>query len=141
MGSVFLDRYNGDTCTKIYSADDLSRLVKDSVEYYIGQAERANQKACKTKEEVRAETINEYAAENERLKAKLRRSIVILDSDVELERYERFCRDHAKCREGTKVDGGKVPYVKRFGTGFGFCTTVYCQVCGANEDITDPNVW
>jgi len=141
MSSIFLDRYDNDLLTKVYSPDDLAKIVRDSTLYYVREAERAFKSAAKTREEVKSETLNEYERENEQLKKKLRFSVARLGSDSELEMYKQFCDEHKKCMSGDRANWGKAPYVKQYGTGMGTCTEVYCQVCGAHKDITDMSNW
>jgi len=141
ISSIFLDRYDNRFLTHVYSADDLSRLVKDSVEYYERKADSARKQAQKTREEVRADTINEYESENRILKNKLKYAVVVLGSDLELERYKQFIAEHENCGKGYKIDSGRFPYVKQFGTGIGISTTVICPICGAEYDITDTSNW
>lgn len=136
MSSVFLDRYDNALMTRVFPADDLARLVKDSVSWYERKADKAIKEAAKTREEVRSETLNQYEEENRQLKAKLGRAVAILGNDVELERFNNFRREHMKCSVV-----GELPYVKQFATGIGTCTTVCCQGCGAERDITDTNDW
>lgn len=137
----FLDKYNNTIMKHVYSADDLANLVRDSVEYYSEMSDRAFETARKTREEVKAEVINEYAKENEEIKAKLKYAVVQLGSDLELERYKQFCHDHEKCLETCKANWGRTPYVRQTGTGIGVASVVVCQVCGAQQDITDFNNW
>ena len=134
------DEHGNTELVNIYNANELSKIVFDNINYYEQLANKANKKSNKTKEEVKQEVLNEYKAENESLKSQLRRSIVILDSDKGLEAYNAFVEKHEKCRM-TKATGGLIPYVMQQGHGFGCCTTVYCQVCDAHEDITDTTVW
>ena len=136
-----MDRYDGQLMTRVFPAEDLARLVKDSVEYYQQQADHANEQASKTREEVRNETLNQYEAENQRIKKKLERAVAILGSDLELDRYRSFLAEHKKCLSSGRANWGKAPYVKQVGTGLGNATTVVCQVCGAEQDITDFNDW
>lgn len=141
MGGFFFDRYNGDDLKKVFPAQDLAQLVKDSVEYYERQAEYARNQAKKTRQEVAKEIINEHEAENQRLKNRLRYAVAILGSDSELESYKRFCAEHEKCMSSSRANWGRAPYVKQVGTGVGTATTVVCQVCGAEQDITDISNW
>lgn len=137
---VFLEKYYSSKMASVYPADDLAQLVKDSVEYYEEQARLAREKANKTREEVRKETINEYEEENRLLKKRLEYAVAFLGSDLELDRYKEFVAEHKKCR-CNKTNSGMIPYVQQYGTGVGVATTVVCQVCGATKDITDVNSW
>lgn len=53
MSSIFMDRYDNDVLTKVYSPDDLAKIVRDSTLYYVKEAERAFNSAAKTREEVK----------------------------------------------------------------------------------------
>lgn len=141
MGGFFFDRYNGDDLKKVYPAEDLARLVKDSVEYYESQAENYRNQAQRTRQEVANEIVNEHEAENQRLQNKLKYAVAILNSDLELENYNRFLSEHEKCMRGSRANWGRVPYIKQVGTGIGTATTVVCQVCGAEQSITDFGNW
>lgn len=142
MTGVFMDRYDGKTMTKVFPANDLARLVRDSVKYYQDEARFANEKAKKTREEVSQEIVNEYEAENIRIKKELERAVAVLGSDLELERYRSFLSEHErKCLSSSRANWGKAPYIKQVGTGVGVATTVVCQVCGAEQEITDIGAW
>lgn len=125
----------------IYSAEELSKKVYDSIKYYQDNYLKAIDNMKKSKEEIKAEVNNEYEEENKYLRSQLNLSIVSLSSEAELEAYNQFVKKHERCRLKYKVDGGKMPYVIQQGNGLGCCTTVYCQVCGASKDITDSSVW
>ena len=122
-----------------------ARKLADEVAGKIIDAERrasdAYTLAHRTHDEVVKEVKNEHDAENARLKERLRFSVAELNSEKELEAYQKFVQAHEKCRLGRKIDGGKMPYVIQYGTGIGVCTTVVCQACGAREDITDSSIW
>ena len=139
--SIFMDHYDGQHMTRVFPADDLARLVRDSVEYYQQQADHANEQAGKTREEVKKDTLNQYEAENQRIKKKLERAVAILGSDLEMKRYLSFLSEHEKCLRSSRANWGRAPYVKQVGTGLGTATTVVCQVCGAEQDITDLSGW
>ena len=126
---------------EIYSAEELSKKVYDSIKYYQDNYLRIVDYTKKKKDEIKAEILNEYEKENKRLKSQLHLSIVSLASEAELEAYNQFVKKHEQCRLKYKIDGGKMPYVIQHGHGLGCCTTVYCQVCGASKDITDSSVW
>ena len=127
--------------TKIYTADDLAKIVRESIEYYQENYNEALQRANKTKEEVIQEIQNEYAEENKRLKEQLRLSVVQLASEQELKAYNEFVEEHLQCARKFRIHDGKVPYVIQKGTGVGTCSSVHCQICGASKDITDVSVW
>ena len=128
----------------IIAENEASRLaneVRDTIMQYHNIAQRALVKAERTKKQVRAEVLNEYATENECLRRELRYSVACVHSDKELDAYNKFVEKHQACQLGYKIDGGKMPYVVQFGTGVGVCTKVCCQICGETEDITDTSIW
>lgn len=125
---------------KIYSAENLSKAVYDTLKYQEDCVKKATDRANKTREEVEAEIKNEWREENERIKEKLRFSVASLYSQKEIDAYNAFDEEHMKCRQ-TKATGGMAPYVIQNFHGIGCCTRVYCQVCGASKDITDDSIW
>lgn len=143
MPTCIVQTYNSndDGLTPIYSADDFAQLVHDNIEFYSNQAARATERANLTEEQVRAKIHNEFEKENARLKERLHFSFGFLSSEKELEAWHNFIEKHNKCRLGKKIDGGKMPYIIPYGTGFGQSVTAVCQVCGEQENITDTSVW
>lgn len=121
--------------------DKLFEKLRRIVHQCIDDEKRWRDKANRDKEVIMAEIRNEHDEENKTLKSMLKYSVATLHSDLELERYKKFCEQHEACRLKAKIDGGKMPYVVQYGTGIGVCTKVYCQACGKFEDITDSSVW
>lgn len=121
--------------------DKLFEKLRRIVYQCIDDEKRWRDKTNRDKEIIMAEIRNEHDEENRTLKSILKYSVATLHSDLELERYKKFCDQHEECRLKTKIDGGKMPYVVQYGTGIGVCTKVYCQACGKFEDITDNSVW
>ena len=121
--------------------DKLFEKLRRIVYQCIDDEKRWRDKANRDKEVIMAEIRNEHDEENRTLKSILKYSVATLHSDLELERYKKFCEQHEECRLKTKIDGGKMPYVIQYGTGIGVCTKVYCQACGKFEDITDFDIW
>lgn len=121
--------------------DKLFEKLRMIVYQCIDDEKRWRDKTNRDKEIIMAEIRNEHDEENRTLKSILKYSVATLHSDLELERYKKFCKQHEECRLKTKIDGGKMPYVVQYGTGIGVCTKVYCQACGKFEDITDSSVW
>lgn len=126
--------------TKV-EVDKLFEKLRRIVYQCIDDEKRWRDKTNRDKEIIMAEIRNEHDEENRTLKSILKYSVATLHSDLELERYKKFCERHEECRLKTKIDGGKMPYVVQYGTGIGVCTKVYCQACGKFEDITDSSVW
>lgn len=141
LGGTFMDVYNNDILKHVYSPEDLANLVKDSAEYYKNQASRASAKAAKTREEVKAEIINEYETENSHLRDGLKRAVTILGSDAELRAYQDFCDAHENCRNSARINWGKSPYVIQTHNGIGISSEVICPICNEHKDITDCSNW
>ncbi|MBR3741730.1 MAG: hypothetical protein IKN04_14960 [Clostridia bacterium] len=127
--------------TKILSAKELSETVYNTIHYYESREAQERKRANMTREEVAKEIANEYEEENQRIKKQLQFSVASLSSQNELDAYNAFVEKHAQCRCKRRIDEGKMPYVIQQCTGIGRCTTVYCQVCGASQDITDVSCW
>ena len=125
----------------IYDAEDLSKQVYEAIKYYQSSYITALQEASKTKEQVKLEVTNSYEEENKQLKDTISRAVAVLNSEKELEDYNKFYEEHRQKCMNTKATSGKLPYVKQLAHGLGVITKVYCQVCGEYEDITDTSVW
>ena len=125
--------------------EEEARKLGDQITDIIIAAERrahdASALASRTHDEVALEVKNEHDAENRELKRRLRFCVAELSSEAELDAYNKFVADHEKCRLNSKINGGKMPYVVQCGTGIGTCTKVVCQVCGAEQNITDTSIW
>ena len=122
-------------------ANELAEDVRREIISAAKNAKRWLEESQKTREEIAAEIKNEHDEENQYLKNELRYSVARLNSDKELEAWNRFVEKHEPCRLKRKIDGGKIPYITQYGTGIGICTKAHCQVCGESEDITDSEVW
>lgn len=127
--------------TDIDEPQEIIDRLTNTLEFYHDQMEQAKKKAAKTREEVIAGIKNEYAEQNARLRQELRFTIASVSSEAELKAYCDFVKKHQPCRERSKIDGGKLPWIMQFGTGLGVCTKLQCPVCGAVEDITDTSIW
>ena len=125
------------TCDK----EELISLLASTLDYYENKAKTATERAERTKDEVRSEVMNEYARENAELHERLKLSFGSFNFSEEMQRYKRFCDKHASCRLISKINGGKIPYVKVYCTGIGSTYTVVCPVCGEEEDITYIDGW
>lgn len=133
--------------SRIYTRHKAGQMIaaidelRAGVQRCIESEQHWREVAHRSKEEVAREIQNEYSEENRRIRDELRFSIASLSSELELTRYNAFCKAHDPCRLRSRSDGGKMPYVIQVGTGVGVATKVFCQVCGASEDITDTSVW
>lgn len=119
---------------------ELADKVLKSVTYYQDEMKRAKEEAAKTRKEVAAEIVNEYAAENAALKEELNFTIASVASEKELDAYIAFTEKHLPCRN-TRATGGKCPWIMQTSTGLGMVTKLKCPVCGETTDITDSSVW
>lgn len=133
--------------SRIYTSHKSNQMMaqidelRSDIQRCIESEQHWREVAHRSKGEVAREIRNEHDEENQRLKDELRLSVASLSSELELAKYNEFCKAHASCRMRSKYDGGRMPYVVQCGTGVGTVTRVYCQVCGASEDITDMSVW
>ena len=127
--------------TEVLSAKALARQVANSVQYDEDRANECAERARKTKEEVKAEIVNEYEEENKQLRERLRFSWGEFGSEKELEAYNEFVNEHMHNRTTSKANGGLQPYIIPHYTGIGCAKTVVCQICGQTKDITDTSVW
>lgn len=60
-------------------------------------------------------------------------------SEKELKLIDEFIRQHKKCNF-TSTTGGKITY-SFTPTGLGVVTTIKCNACGKQEDVTDIDFW
>ena len=60
-------------------------------------------------------------------------------TDLEEERLEEFYDEHCNCPFASSA-GGKYTFIIT-PTGFGPCTSIKCNSCGEEEDITDEESW
>ena len=131
---------NGEV-VEIYSADKLSELVKSSVSYYQNEYNKMKEQYLESKEELKKEVLNEYAAENKELKKALKLSYGSFNFPEEKERFENFRRTHSKCWNGTKITSGLDCYIKTDYAGIGRCFIAVCPHCGKEEHITYFEGW
>lgn len=128
---------------KVYSPEELTKIVKESVEFYHNQYEEAIAEIKKTKEELRQEVKKEYENELKDLREWQQLTLIHFNSQKEKEAYENFLNEHNEKHYGTKL--GKVglndfilyPYISRLGC----CLTVECPECHEKKDITDYTLW
>ena len=104
----------------------------------IVELEQRNQRLLDGAESAK---IREMEIVISKLKHDLEMSPITFDSEKELKAYKKFYKKHEKCQLTSKANSGKVPYIVLNGTGVGTCKKVVCQVCGAEQDITDIEVW
>ena len=139
--------YSYDTKTnnffKVYSPEELTEIVKESVEFYHNQYEEAITEIKKTKEELRQEIKKEYENELNNLREWQRLTLIHFNSQQEQEAYDNFWKTHNEKHYGTKPRkyglGNLILYP--FGSGIGNGLTVECPECHEKKDITDYTCW
>ena len=131
--------YSHDTKTnnffKVYSPEELTKIIKESVEFYHNQYEEAIAEIKKTKEELRQEVKEEYENELKNLREWRRLTLIHFNSQKEKEAYEKHYG--AKLRKVGLSDLILHPY----GSGIGCGLTVECPECHEQKDITDITRW
>lgn len=125
---------------KILGAKELSDVVYNTLKFYEDRADEAREQARKTREEVMQEIHNEWDEENQRLKERLRLSLVELNSQKELDDYNAFVAKHKNCK-GSRIGNDCTPLFRQYGTGFGVGTVLFCPICSESVDITDTSCW
>ena len=88
---------------KIYSPEELTEIVKESVEFYHNQYEESIAETKKTKEELRQEVKEEYENELKNLREWQRLTLIHFNSQKEKEAYENFWNEHNEKHYGTKL--------------------------------------
>ena len=125
----------------IYNAEELSKLVSDTIEYYKTKADRYMIQNKKLTENAAEIVKKQYEEEINDLKEKLALSYGEFASQKEKDRYLQFEQKHMHNRAELKANGGRAPYLIPTGTGIGVILKVVCPICGESEDITDTEVW
>lgn len=123
------------------SAEELNKIITDTITYYQDIAKCAEEKAAKTREEVAAEIHNEFERENQYLKDKLHFSYGSFHTEKELEDWKQFKKEHSQCWDGSKISAGRNFYIKPYGTGFSTGYIAVCPHCGKEKDISDISWW
>ena len=139
--------YSHDTKTnnffKVYSPEELTKIVKESVEFYHNQYEEAITEIKKTKEELRQEVKEEYENELKNLREQQQLTLICFNSQKEKEAYEDFWNEHNGKHYGTKPRkvglGDLILYP--YNSGFARSLTIECPKCHKKKDITDYTCW
>ena len=126
---------------EVYEADDLSKMLHDTINYYRDIARREKNRGDTTLEEAKKQVENKYAEENKRMEKQLSLAYLIFNSEKEQNAFKEFEQKHKSCRTTNRINSGKMPYIIPYGTGFGTAYTVICPVCGEKQDITDYNAF
>ena len=127
--------------TNICNAEELSKIVSDTVKYYQSEAERYRLENKRLTEDAVQVVKGRYENKIKELEEKLSMSYGEFHSKKERSAYSDFVERHMHDRAISKANGGRVPYIIPIYTGIGCIKTVVCQICGESEDITDMEVW
>ena len=126
---------------EIYEADDLSKMLHDTINYYRDMARKEKNRGDMTLEEAKKQVKNQYEEENKQLKKNAELVYLRFNSYKERDAYHAFEQKHKECRGTSRINGGKMPYLIPYGTGVGTAYTAICPICGEKEDITDYTSW
>lgn len=137
--------YTYDTVTdrtaKVYSKEELSTAVLDTIEYYQNKAEALHKTNQRLMDDAKAIVEEGYKKDIEALQERLNLSYGSFSSQKEKNRYLQFEKRHMHNRAESKANGGRAPYLIPTATGIGIILKVVCPICGESEDITDTEVW
>lgn len=125
----------------VYSEEELSTAVKDTVNYYETEAKRYKKLYTEWKKKGMELANDELIDQIQALTEQLRLSYGSFSSQKEKDRYLQFEQRHMHNRAESKANGGRAPYLIPTGTGIGTVLKVVCPICGESEDITDTEVW
>lgn len=125
----------------VYSENELSTAVIDTIHYYKEQYHRVEEENKKLKDNAYEFVYEQLRNEMDSLREQLRLSYGSFSSQKEKDRYLQFEQRHMHMRAESKADGGRAPYLIPTGTGIGTVLKVVCPICGESEDITDTEVW
>lgn len=131
----------GDDVIRVYSKEELSKAITNTIEYYqhiIDALRETNQRLIDDAEEI---VENGYKRDIDELKERLRLSYGQFASQKELDAYNDFTRRHMHDRLTSKYNGGRAPYLIPTALGIGTNLKVVCPICGEAEDITDTEAW
>ena len=131
--------YTGDKT--IYTKDELTTMVHDTIEYYEEADKRIREINKKLKEDAQEVVRAEYEQRIAQLEEKLRLSYGAFASQKEKDAYDDFSRRHMHQSMELKIQSGKYPFLIPTGTGIGTNLVVVCPICGEKENITDFEVW
>lgn len=125
----------------VYSENELSTAVIDTIHYYKEQYHRVEEENKKLKDNAYEFVYEQLRNEMDSLREQLRLSYGSFSSQKEKDRYLQFEQRHMHMRAESKANGGRRPYLIPTGTGIGVILKVVCPICGESEDITDTEVW
>ena len=127
--------------TKVYSSDELTELVHNTVKYYEKRVEELKEKNKQLYADAESAVKKDYEKQINNLKERLSLSYGEFASQREKEAYDQFEKEHMHDRQTSRYNGGRAPYLVPTGTGVGTMLNVICPICGASQNITDTSVW
>ena len=130
-----------DDVGRVYSKEELSTAITNTIEYYqhtIDALRKTNQRLIDDADAIVEEC---YKKDIEMLKERLSLSYGEFASQKEKEAYDKFEEEHMHDRLTSRYNGGRAPYLIPTGTGVGTNLKVVCPICGESKDITDTEAW
>ena len=126
---------------QIYSEEELSLMVFNTVKYYAEQNERLLKENKDLREKGKEMADSALKQINNRLAERIKLSYGEFASEKEQEAYNQFEQEHIHDRLTSKYNGGRAPYLIPTHTGVGTLLKVVCPICGESKDITDVETW
>jgi len=126
---------------KIYDGKELAEAVLNTIEWYKKDNEKLTHQNKMMHDHAKEVVKHEYEKEIKYLNERLALSYGEFASKKEKDAYDDFERRHMHDRIESKYNGGRAPYLIPTGTGIGTILHVKCPICGAEENITDTEMW
>lgn len=130
-----------DRTAMVYSKEELSTAIIDTIEYYQNKLEVLHKTNQRLIDDAKATVEEGYKKDIEILQERLNLAWGEFASQKELDAYNDFTRRHIHNRMESKANGGLAPYIIPNYTDIGCIKKVVCQICGESEDITDTEAW
>ena len=130
-----------DRTAMVYSKEELSTAIIDTIEYYQNKLEVLHKTNQRLIDDAKAIVEEDYKKKIEALEERLRLSYGEFASQKELDAYNDFTNRHMHDRLASKYNGGRAPYLIPTAVGVGTHLKVVCPICGKFEDITDTEAW
>ena len=121
--------------------EQIGNYVKDAIQHYKTRAETAEKYAAKTRKEIEEAAEKVQKGEILYLKNKAKLTYGTFDFPQEMEKYQKFNKQHEHCCSTSKANYGRLPYVIPYYTGLGTIFTVVCPICQEKKDITYIEGW
>jgi regulator of replication initiation timing len=126
---------------EIYTEEELTKAVHDSIEYYRKRAEELKEENNQLRASADEVVRKDYEDQINSLTTRLALSYGEFSSAKEKNAYFDFENRHMHDRLTSRANGGRTPYLIPTGTGIGTLLTVVCPICGEKENITDMEAW